>query len=567
MKVGHNHKDFMVDIVSYDFHKTMMSSLQNLVEHVWPAVYLIEDGSIKKAYIGESTYIYSRIQNHIQNAEKLTLTSLHVIHSKSFNKSATLDIESRLIKYIAADGIYELQNGNAGLAGHHYYQKDTYDGVFENIWKQLLDKKIAKKSITEIDNSDLFKFSPYKSLTNDQYQSVLKILSWINSNGNEPLFVIGGAGTGKTVLGIYMTKLLKNDLSAFEMDNLDDTYRDILFTIKEIYLKHPSLSIGFVVPQTSLRTTLQRVFAKVKGLSADMVIGAFDVMKRDYDLVFVDEAHRLRRRKNLSSAQQYVNFTEISEKLGLNPNTCDELDWIMKRTKKQVLFYDPTQSIKPTDIPAERFKKLIGKNNWINLSSQLRVLGGNDYIQYVEDILNMKRPKPINKFGDYEFKFVGSFRELASLIKNLNKTHGLCRLIAGFSWEWITNKKGKSQLYDIEIEGKKMRWNMQPIDWINSETSIDEVGCIHTTQGYDLNYSGVIFGREIDYNPITKKIEINKELYFDQNGKKTIKDDEELKAYIINIYKTIMFRGIKGTYVYVINKNLREYLKLYIDSI
>ena len=106
---------------------------------------------------------------------------------------------------------------------------------------------------------------------------------------------------------------------------------------------------------------------------------------------------------------------------------------------------------------------------------------------------------------------------------------------------------------------------MTDVDWINSKTSVEEVGCIHTTQGYDLNYSGIIFGREIDYNPITKSIEINKKMYFDTKGKDGIRDDNELKQFIINVYKTIMYRGIKGTYVYVVDKNLREYFEKYIS--
>ncbi len=92
------------------------------------------------------------------------------------------------------------------------------------------------------------------------------------------------------------------------------------------------------------------------------------------------------------------------------------------------------------------------------------------------------------------------------------------------------------------------------------------VGCIHTTQGYDLNYTGVIFGKEINYNKEENRIEIDPRFYFDVNGKKGISDLEELKAYIINIYKTIMYRGIKGTFVYACNKELREYLRQHIET-
>src|SRR5574344_577785 len=100
-------------------------------------------------------------------------------------------------------------------------------------------------------------------------------------------------------------------------------------------------------------------------------------------------------------------------------------------------------------------------------------------------------------------------------------------------------------------------------DWINSTNKMTEMGCIHTTQGYDLNYSGIIFGTDITYNEQTQKIEIIKENYFDRNGKVGI-SDEQLHDYIINIYKTIMYRKIKGTYVYCCDEKLRNYFKNFI---
>src|SRR5699024_4382943 len=84
---------------------------------------------------------------------------------------------------------------------------------------------------------------------------------------------------------------------------------------------------------------------------------------------------------------------------------------------------------------------------------------------------------------------------------------------------------------------------------------------IHTTQGYDLNYTGIIFGHEIRYNPETQQITVDAEHYHDRLGKQTIKCPEALKQYIINIYKTMMLRGIKGTFIYACDKNLRNYLK------
>jgi len=107
----------------------------------------------------------------------------------------------------------------------------------------------------------------------------------------------------------------------------------------------------------------------------------------------------------------------------------------------------------------------------------------------------------------------------------------------------------------------KLIWNSTARDWVNSPNAINEVGCIHTVQGYDLNYVGVIVGPEFYYDSLKKKFGVNKEKYFDTNGRNGITDPNELERYIINIYKTLLTRGIKGTYIYIVDENLRNYFK------
>src|SRR5690606_21854296 len=131
-----------------------------------------------------------------------------------------------------------------------------------------------------------------------------------------------------------------------------------------------------------------------------------------------------------------------------------------------------------------------------------------------------------------------------------------------FAWDWVS-KKDRS-LNDIVIGEIELQWNSTDVDWVNSRNAINEVGCIHTTQGYDLNYTGVIIGPELDYDFATNSLVVYKERYKDKNGKNTINDLEVLKNYILNIYRTILFRGIKGIFIYTCNPNLQKYLSLYI---
>ena len=141
-------------------------------------------------------------------------------------------------------------------------------------------------------------------------------------------------------------------------------------------------------------------------------------------------------------------------------------------------------------------------------------------------------------------------------IKQKNAEYGLSRMVAGYAWTWNTKKGGE---YDIEIDGLKLVWNSTTSNWVNSPNAINEVGCIHTIQGQDLNYTGVIIGPEISYDPQNHKLVIIEEKYKDINGKRSISDPKELERYIVNIYKTLLTRGIYGTYVYIVDENLRKY--------
>ena len=547
-----------VQINKYSFSKAGSAEyvLNTYMNNSWPIVYIIKDDAIGEAYIGESTNAINRMKNHLANEDRNKLGDLLIISCDKFNKSAVLDIESNLIQYMSSDGRYKLQNGNAGLIDHNYYQREQYQSLFDNLWEHLLVEKYAKNPLSRIDNSDLFKYSPYKALTNDQHDSVLEILGLLTKKEENTIFVEGGAGTGKTILAIYMMKLLKTDIMYHHLDGEDETYSSELTLISQLKAKFPNPRVALVVPMTSLRKTLKKVFANVKGLKSSMVIGPSEVSKNEYDVLIVDEAHRLRKRKNITN---FKSFDDANKLLGFDIHEGTELDWILKQSKNQIFFYDEGQSIKPSDIDQAKFIKQKWSASLLKLVSQHRVKGGMDYINYIDKLLHCRLEKGDKKFESehYEFVLYDSLTDLYADLKKKEDEFGLCRLLSGYSWEW---KSAKNDVPDITIEGLNLKWNTTNEDWINSPNAFNEVGCIHTTQGYDLNYTGIIFGKEITYNPETKQIEINTSQYFDKKGKQGIEDPATLKAYILNIYKTMMLRGIRGTYVYVCDESLRGYM-------
>ena len=165
---------------------------------------------------------------------------------------------------------------------------------------------------------------------------------------------------------------------------------------------------------------------------------------------------------------------------------------------------------------------------------------------------------------------------LVETVRKKDDEIGLCKTVAGFSWDWKTKQKNKPKddmscydllvqngEYDILIENHKYIWNLTNESWVTRQDSHCTIGCIHTTQGYDMNYVGVIFGKEIDYDFNSNSIVIDLENYKDSKVKAGT-DKETLKELIINTYTTILARGIKGCYVYAYNKNMQKYLKKFI---
>lgn len=239
----------------------------------WPLLYILENG--KKAYIGESTHAKARMTQHATAEEKRIFNRVHFIYSKLFNQSVTFDYESKLIQYIAADGLFQVTNKNSGIADKQYYQKKEYDKKFEILWRKLQKEKLAKHSLEEIENLDLFKYSPYKELNDNQRQAVEEILLTIKNGSVDRVIVNGMPGSGKTIVAVYLMKYL---------------------TDSEEYA---GKQIGFVVPQTSLRETMKKIFRSVYGLTPSQVISPADVTKKKYDILLVDEAHRLHQYKNI----------------------------------------------------------------------------------------------------------------------------------------------------------------------------------------------------------------------------------------------------------------------------
>ncbi|RAJ87280.1 hypothetical protein CLV59_10129 [Chitinophaga dinghuensis] len=563
----------MIDIHPFRFNADILTDVHSVTHYLkenWPVVYILVNNKTKEIYIGETTKLLQRLDDHLKDDRFRTMERIYVITSARFNKSLTWNIEVDLISYIGSEGVFKPINWNSGNKNRNYQHKVAdYDALFEDVWNKLRGVKIAKSRLKDLTNSDLFKYSPYKELSEDQIEGLIKIIQSLLNKDANTVFIDGGAGTGKTLLAIFLFKLLHTQMQDFNFLGFGKYQDQMKSLVTELHLQYPNPSAALVVPVSSFRKTVEKVFAKVTDLEKKMVVAPIAVTRQQYDIIMVDESHRLRRYNVLGAYAG--NFKAGCLSLEMDHHTNTELDWVKAQSKKLILLYDAGQSIRPSDVRKRDFDKLKVAKGTVQqqLKSQLRVRGGISYVNHVKKLIGgkLKTGDPIYKSSTYSLLLFDSLEHMLDEIKQRDKEYGLARMVAGYAWEWNTKKKGKTKpkaKYDIIIGNVKLKWNGTPKEWINSKNAINEVGCIHTTQGYDLNYTGVIFGNEISYDKRSGKIITRKENYHDKNGKTGLETDEEVHEYICRIYDTLMKRGIRGTYIYVCDPELKNYFDQFI---
>lgn len=567
-----------INIKSYSFDKTGIETLgSDTQEFNWPVVYQIYD--LASVYVGETTNLKNRMLQHIQNKEKSSLDRFSVVFDETFNKSAALDLESQLIQWFGGDGKYDMRNKNNGLVDHDYFQRDKYREHFPQIWEKLRDLNIADKTVQEIENSGLFKFSPYKRLNDDQLNVVYEVLTDLDEGfkyNQNTISVIGGnEGTGKTIVIMYLVKLIRDIQDAeIDLDDSEDIDQDF-----GIFFKNPfrerftGKKIAVVIPNASLKGSIAKVFKGIRNMHDDIDLLSpieFGSNGIEYDITFVDEAHLLKISNQEVHKTNREKVNKINDDLFNDDKNHTELDWIISKSKHVVMVYGD-QRIRPNNITKQslqsyRFREHI-------LKSQMRSTGGELYIDYLKSILSYSPPHEMQTFDNFEFKLFEDFKEFIHAVKSKENEVGLSRLVAGFAWDWKSYRD--KQMNDIVIDNIGLNWNSTLYDWVGSANSINEVGSIYTIQGYDLNYCGVIIGNDLKYDPIGQKLVLDRKNYVDRGAKKRNKQqlesdmvlsDDELLDQVVRTYRILMNRSILGTYVYICDDNLRDYLSQFIQK-
>lgn len=535
----------------------------------WPVLYILTNSKDRSAYIGETTNYKRRMTEHRDNPEKDFDATL-LIDSPTFNQSTTFDFENRLIELFLADETFRVTNKNNGHCAFDYYQRPQYRQQFRLLWNRLQDFGYATHPIGEIENSDLFKYSPFKGLTPDQYEAIERILALIKRERKTCTFVNGMPGTGKSILAVSLLFKLKND----------PHYKDI--------------RVALVSPMEQLRKTYRVLARSVDGLRPGDIIGPSDVVaKGPYDVLLVDEAHRMYDEKGAMNVPVYRNTCAA---LGLD-SSATQWDWILKSATNSIFFFDPKQQVRATGLGADRRDHMMDHLEdsgvevyTMELSTQMRVQGGDEYLDFIYDILtggpaatatakefnNLFSSTPLTPTAraeqaesgivpPYELAIVDSFADFEKLQLEKEKECGLARMAAGYAWNWVSKKDGTA--YDIEIEGIRKRWNsVSGGNWVNSPNAIREIGSIHTVQGYDLNYGFIIIGYDLKYDAEFDRLVVDRPSFKDRGAKKTA-TDQMLESVVINAYYVLLTRGMKGTFIYICDPEVKRYFQRFIPTI
>jgi len=356
-----------------------------------------------------------------------------------------------------------------------------------------------------------------------------------HGSAGQVMIVEGGPGTGKSVVAInLLVRMIEMGLLA----------------------KYVSKNAA---PREVYQARLSGSMTKTRYRSLFVGSGTFvNTPNNDLDVLIVDEAHRLREQGGL-----YGNVGE------------HQVKEIIFSAKSSIFFIDESQQVTIDDVGSKETIRQFAKQKGAQvieceLPSQFRCNGSDGYIAWLDDVLGIR--ETANKIlirREFEFDVFDSPMALHEAIGQRNGQNK-ARVVAGYCWPWVTKKKDPTG-YDIVIGDYKRRWNLD-VDgslWIMQPNSIDEVGCIHTCQGLELQYVGVIIGPDLivrDGQIVTqpdKRAKQDKTIFgwktrLKQNPKETT---HQLDLIIKNTYRTLMTRGMKGCYVFSQDQETRAYLR------
>lgn len=361
------------------------------------------------------------------------------------------------------------------------------------------------------------------------------------------IIVEGGPGTGKSVLAINLLAKLteKGDVAAYVTKNSAP---------RNVYFRKLSEGKG------NLSHSVTSVKNMFKGSGAFVASG-----KSDFNVLLVDESHRL------------------MEKSGMFKNKGEnQIKEIIDASKLSIFFIDESQRVTLDDIGTvdniERSARSSGARvKRMELDSQFRCDGSDGYMAWVDEVLGIRETANFDTVDDfkYDIRLFDDPNELRHYIEEKNLAANRSRMVAGYCWDWRSDKKDDPEYHDVRIPNFEfgMSWNLGSTGtWAIDEASIHEIGCIHTCQGLEFDYVGIIIGDDLAYRDgkvvtdRTKRARTDQSLRGLRQKYQNPEEREKVADRIIrNTYRTLMTRGMKGCYIYCTDKPLQEHLRMRIN--
>ena len=282
--------------------------------------------------------------------------------------------------------------------------------------------------------------------------------------------------------------------------------------------------------------------------------GSFiDVPNNFFDCLIVDEAHRLNAKSGM--------FQNLGE---------NQIKEIIHASRVSIFFIDEDQIVTTSDIGSVDLinhyaaieNSMVYSGEEINLVSQFRCGGSDGYLAFLDNLLGIRETANYTFDRDYDIKLFDNPNKMREALREKNKLNNKARMVAGYCYNWIS-KNDRTQ-YDINLEdGFKAQWNFNnTTTWAIDEESFEQVGCIHTSQGLEFEYVGVIIGNDLVYknNKVTPDYTKRAKTDTSLKGIKTTKNYAIADKIIRNTYKTLLSRGQKGCYIYCEDKELLKHM-------
>ena len=395
-------------------------------------------------------------------------------------------------------------------------------------------KTIADSIAKMIDGNEEFVMIDDQKVVFEYAKNLVYASSYEKKN---VLIVRGGPGTGKSVVAIQLTARLTAEQKLVQYVSKNSAPRDV----------YASKLTGY-----RSKSWVNNLF---KGSGAYI-----NTPNGEFDALIIDEAHRLNEKSGM--------FSNLGE---------NQIKEIISAAKCSIFFVDEDQRVTMKDIGSrkevEYWANKVGSTvHYLELESQFRCNGSDGYLAWLDNFLDIRQTANLNLSDlNYQFEVIDNPNKLRSRIFSYNSDRNKARIVAGYCWPWNSKKDKNAMDIIIPEHDFRMQWNLTQdgMLWIISPDSVNQIGCIHTCQGLEVDYIGVIIGADLVVRNGSWVCRPEYRASSDKSihGLKTLlkrdpqRGKEMAELIIKNTYRTLMTRGMKGCLVYSDDQETRDWLK------